>query len=389
MNSLDVLIVVLLLAYAVSGYVQGFIANLAATLGLLVAGGLALAVVPLILSPDEPGLGTSLLALGIVVASAAAGQLMGSVIGGDLRRGIRTEPGRVVDAVGGSGLSIVAVLLASWALGYAVSGTQVPYLSQAARSSSILGYVDRVVPSQAADALNAFTDSIDSSIFPRYLAPFEAEDIVRVGPPDPATLQLPGVSGAAGSVVKIIGDAECNRGIEGSGFVYADDRVMTNAHVVAGVERPFVVTQDGRVPARVVVFDPELDVAVLAADLDLPALAFEPGGVAGQDAAVLGFPANGPFDAQPARIREEIRLRSLDIYDQGEVLRDSFSIRALVRSGNSGGPLVSADGTVLGVIFAASITDDSTGYALTAAAVADHADDGIRNQDPVSSGACA
>lgn len=390
MNSLDLLIGLLVVAYAVSGVLQGFVANLAATLGLLVAGGLALVVVPLVISPDEPTLRTSLLALGLVVLMAAGGQLLGARIGAEARQAIQSRPARALDAVGGGVLSVVAVLLASWALGYAVSGTQVPYLSQAARESSVLGVVDRVVPRQATSVLGAFTEAIDANLFPRYLDPFQPEDIVRVGPPDPATLQQPGVAAAAGSVVKILGEARCDRGIEGSGFVYANGRVMTNAHVVAGVAEPEIVTTEGTVPARVVVFDPELDVAVLAADLELPALPFAPEPVgAGTDAVVLGFPANGPFDAQPARIREQIRLRSPDIYDNGDVVRESYSIRSLVRSGNSGGPLVDANGAVVGVIFAASITDDATGYALTAAQVAAQADAGRTATARVDTGECA
>lgn len=388
MNSLDVVIIVVAVAFAVSGVVQGLVANLAATIGLFVCGLLAVLAVPRIVSPDEPSLASSLIALGLVVLAAAAGQIAGTVIGTDLRRTIRSRVGRALDAVGGGALSVISVLVVSWALGYAVSGTSVPYLAQASRSSTIMGTVDGVMPDAASNVLRSFSSVIDANLFPRYLDPFDTEDIVRIGPPDPSTLQQPGVQTAAASVVKILGETSCGRGVEGSGFVYSEDRVMTNAHVVAGVDRPAVVTQAGRRTATVVLFDPELDVAVLAVDLDLPALAFDESGEAGQDAAVLGFPGNGPFDAQSARIREEIRLRSPDIYDRGQHLRQSFSIRGLVRSGNSGGPLISTEGQVLGVIFAASITDDSTGYALTAAQVADSARAGVERTGAVDTGAC-
>ena len=105
-------------------------------------------------------------------------------------------------------------------------------------------------------------------------------------------------------------------------------------------------------------------------------LSFDTGGKAGDEAAILGYPQNGPFDARAARIRGELTLRSPDIYDRGEHMRKTYSVRGLVRSGNSGGPLVSRDGGVLGVIFAASVTDSSTGYALTASQVAGAADRG-------------
>lgn len=390
MNSLDVILIVVLLAYAVSGYVQGFVVNLIATVGLLVGGLLALAIVPKFLSGNTATLSSSLLALGLVVGAAAIGQGIGTYVGTDLRNGLKWKPLRWVDAVGGSVLSMVAVLCAGWALGYSVSGTTIPYLSTASRDSVILDRVDSVMPTRATSVLRSFNEVLDANLFPRYIDPFESENIKPVGPPDTATLASPGVRKASGSVVKILGQAKCQRGIEGSGFAYSEGRIMTNAHVVAGVEDPSVVVNGQRTSARVVLFDRKLDVAVLAVDgTGLTPLDFDTTGEAGQDAAILGYPENGPFDARAARIRSEMRLRSPDIYDQGQVIRETYSVRGLVRSGNSGGPLVSKDGDVLGVIFAASITDKSTGYALTASQVADDARAGIAATSTVSTGGCA
>lgn len=390
MNSLDVVLLLVLVAYAVSGYVQGFLVNLVATVGLLSGGLLAVALVPRFISGGTPRLSTSLLALGLVIGAAAIGQFVGTYIGTSLRNGLTWQPLRWVDAVGGSALSIVAVLCAGWALGYSVSGTSIPYLSTASRDSAILHRVDDVMPTQATSAMRAFNEVLDSSLFPRYIDPFESETIRAVGPPDAATLARPGVRTASGSVVKILGQASCQRGIEGSGFAYSAGRVMTNAHVVAGVTSPTVVVDGQERRADVVLFDSQLDVAVLAVDgTGLKPLDFDRSGSAGDSAAILGYPENGPFDARAARIRSEMRLRSPDIYDKGQVVRETFSVRGLVRSGNSGGPLVSGTGDVLGVIFAASVTDKSTGYALTAAQVADDARAGIAASAPVSTGGCA
>lgn len=390
MNSLDLIILVILVAYAVSGYFQGFVVNLVATLGLLAGGLIALAVVPKLLSGDKPTLSSSLLALGLVIGAGAVGQAIGTLVGSGLRRGLTWQPLRSLDAVGGSVLSIVAVLCAAWALGYSVSGTSIPYLSTASRDSTILEKVDGVMPSRATSVLRSFNEVLDSNLFPRYIDPFESEDITQVAPPDEATLAGAGVQRAKDSVVKILGQARCDRGIEGSGFAYADGLVMTNAHVVAGVATPSIVVDGRQVPTRVVLFDRELDIAVLAVDgVDLDPLDFDDGGEAGQPAAVLGYPENGPFDARAARIRSEIRLRSPDIYDRGQVVRDTFSVRGLVRSGNSGGPLVSESGDVLGVIFAASVSDKSTGYALTAEQVAADARRGATATAEVSTGGCA
>jgi len=389
MNSLDLLLIVVILAYAISGYIQGFVVNLVATIGLLVGGLLMIAVVPHFISKGERDLGTSLLALGLVVAGAAIGQAIGTFVGTELRTGLKARPLRSLDAVGGSALSIVAVLCAGWALGYSVSGTQIPYLAQASRQSTILDHVNRVMPDRATSVLRTFNEVLDTNLFPRYIDPFETEEITEVGPPDDAALTAEGVVKAGESVVKILGEARCNRGIEGSGFAYAPGRIMTNAHVVAGVPEPTIEVDGRRVPVRVVLFDPKLDVAVLAADVDLPTLDFDTTGEQGDSAVVLGFPENGPYDARAARIRERVQLRSPDIYDKGKIERDTFSVRGLVRSGNSGGPLVSPDGDVLGVIFAASISDKSTGYALTAEQVAADAKKGISATRSVSTGGCA
>ena len=246
------------------------------------------------------------------------------------------------------------------------------------------------MPTEASSVLRAFNEVLDANLFPRYIDPFENEEIKAVAPPDASTLASKGVRAAAGSVVKILGEASCQRGIEGSGFAYADDRIMTNAHVVAGVSDPTVVVSGRRLDAEVVVFDPKLDVSVLhVPGLGLKPLDFDNSGEQGDSAAILGFPENGPFDARAARIRSVMDLRSPDIYDKGELVRKTFSIRGLVRSGNSGGPLVSESGDVYGVIFAASVTDSSTGYALTAGQVAADANKGRSASQPVSTGKCA
>jgi len=166
--------------------------------------------------------------------------------------------------------------------------------------------------------------------------------------------------------------------------------VMTNAHVVAGVDDPEVEIDGDLVSAEVVRYDEDVDVAVLALDTSgLPTLALDDEAREGDGVAILGYPQDGPYDVQVGRIRAEQRLRSPDIYGDGSVLREVFSLRGLVRPGNSGGPIVSSAGDVVGVVFAASVTDKDTGYALTAAQVAQNAASGASNSDPVSTGDCA
>jgi len=254
----------------------------------------------------------------------------------------------------------------------------------------VLDEVDGVMPATAVQALNSFNDVVGSSFFPRYLEPFARERIVDVGPPPGRIGRDPDVQRAQDSVYKVRGENSCDRGVEGSGFLYGPGRVMTNAHVVAGVDHPVVVAADREIPATVVYYNPDIDIAVLAVDgLHGSVLHFSRAGHPRQPAAVLGYPQDGPYNVQAARIRGEQRLRSPDIYGDGTVVREVFSLRALVRPGNSGGPLVSSAGRVLGVIFAASVTDEDTGYALTAAQVAAAAAQGLVSDGAVGTGRCA
>jgi S1-C subfamily serine protease len=231
---------------------------------------------------------------------------------------------------------------------------------------------------------------VGNSFFPSYLKPFAQERIVDVRPPPRGVAADPEVRAAEASVLKIRGENRCGRGVEGTGFLYQPDRVMTNAHVVAGVAEPTIVLADGEVDAEVVYYNADIDVAVLAVEgLGRPFLRFDKDGASKDPGAVLGYPEDGPYDVQGARIRAEQRLSSQDIYGEDDVVRDVYSVRGLIRPGNSGGPMVSLDGEVYGVVFAASVTDAQTGYVLTADQVAEAAARGIGASTPVSTGRCA
>ena len=246
------------------------------------------------------------------------------------------------------------------------------------------------MPAVVRDWFAGFRSLVDSSGFPEVFAALGGGRIVPVAPPDPAVAQSAGVQASRGSIIKIRGIApSCSRQIEGSGFIYGAQRVMTNAHVVAGVQSPRVVLGASQLPARVVLFDPDRDVAVLAVpDLDRPALAFSAPAVPGANAVVAGYPEDGPFSAVPARVRNRQSARGPDIYSQGTVIRDIYAVRAKVLPGNSGGPLLAADGRVYGVVFAAATDNADTGYALTAAEVAADAASGLQARAEVSTGGC-
>ena len=391
MSVLDLLLVLLMVASAARGYRLGFLVGAASTAGLLLGVVVGALAAPVLLERMQASLGVALAALTIVLLTALVGQAVGGVLGGMLRSAVTWQPARALDAVGGAALSVVAVLVIGWALGYVVGGTRIPWLSTQAQGSQVLSAVDRLMPDSAQDVLASLDDVVGAQSFPQYLGPFVQEVIEPVPAPDSDVLRDRDIRRASRSVVKVLGDAsQCARGLEGSGFVYAPGRVMTNAHVVAGVSSVWVEgPSSGRLPAEVVLYDDQLDVAVLSVTgLDEPPLTFDKTASAGDRAAVLGFPENGPFSDEAARIRSEEQLRSPDIYGDGSHLREVLAFRSTVRPGNSGGPLVSTGGEVYGLIFAASVADSSTGYALTAEQVADSATLGVAAAEPVSTGEC-
>jgi S1-C subfamily serine protease len=389
MNFLDWCLVLIVIAYALSGYWQGFITGAFATIGLLLGGLVGIWLAPHLLGDADPSLWVSLAALFVVLVCASFGQAVLQYAGTKVRDQITWQPVRALDAVGGALLSVVAVLIVTWMLGVAVSGSRIPGIGPMVRDSSVLTSVNDVMPAQAQGLLRQFDRVVGSSFFPRYLEPFAPERIIEVSPAPGNVVHDPEVEQAELSVFKIRGNNRCGDGIEGSGFLYSPNRLMTNAHVVAGVTEPKVRVGTRDVDAKVVYYNSDIDVAVLDVDLEAPVVHFDTHGAPKQAAVILGYPNDGPFDAQPARIRAEQRLRSPDIYGRGTVTREVFSLRGLVRPGNSGGPLVSRSGEVLGVIFAASVSDKQTGYALTADQVAGAAERGISASGKVSSGNCA
>jgi S1-C subfamily serine protease len=193
------------------------------------------------------------------------------------------------------------------------------------------------------------------------------------------------------SVVKVLSDSPaCSRRTEGSGFVYAPEHVMTNAHVVAGSRRVTVESLGRRLSGSVVAYDPSKDLAVLyVPGLTVLALPWSSKvGESDQDAIVLGYPQDGPYTAKAARIRDLRQIQGPDIYNAGTVVREVYTIRSEVRSGNSGGPLISPSGAVYGVIFAAAADDPTTGFAVTAADANSVAMAGRDRTEPTNTGTC-
>ena len=326
-----------------------------------------------------------------MILCASLGQALFQVVGARIRARITWQPVRALDAAGGAALSAVAALLVAWALGFALSGSGLHGITPLVRDSKVLAEVNSLLPDSAGSRLSSFNDVVGTTFFPRYLEPFAPERIVAVPPGPPADAhrprrrpRRPGRGAGDRSTNK------CDQGIEGSGFVYAPDRVITNAHVVAGVTDPVVDVDGSSETGTVVYYDPRTDVAVIAVPTGtVRPLRLVSTAAAGEGVAVLGYPQNGPYDVQVGRIRADQRLRSPDIYGHGTVIRDVLSLRALIRPGNSGGPVVDSAGQVVGVVFAASVTNSDTGYALSSAQVAQAAARGRISSRAVSTQGCA
>ncbi|MEU3352325.1 MarP family serine protease [Streptomyces sp. NPDC037389] len=375
MNVLDIVLLVAAVWFAVIGYRQGFVVGVLSVIGFLGGGLAAVYALPVIwdsaTDDAEPGTIAAVAAVALVILCASVGQAATTHLGNKLRRHITWSPARALDATGGALVNVAAMLLVAWLIGSALAGTTLPTLGREVRGSKVLLGVARVVPPQTNTWFADFSTVLAQNGFPQVFAPFSAEPITSVPAPDPRLAGGPVATEAQRSIVKVVGNApSCGKVLEGTGFVFAPHRVMTNAHVVGGVDEPTVqVGGKGRLhDARVVLYDWKRDIAVLdVPSLEAPELSFAQGDAeTGKSAIVAGFPENGAYDVRAARVRSRVQANGPDIYHRGSVRRDVYSLYATVRQGNSGGPLLTPDGEVYGVVFAKSLDDADTGYALTA-----------------------
>lgn len=389
-NGLDLVLLVTIAVFAVTGYRRGFVIGLLSFVGFFGCALLGLQLAPLVADKVTDTPGRVAVALTIVFALAIAGQTIAFVVGARIRDHIRAPGLRAFDGVGGSVFSALAVVLVAWIVAAPLASAPTPWLASQVRNSALLRTIDKAMPDQVQPLYSTFQDAIRSNDFPPIfngLGPTKAPEIRS---PDPALASLPVVAQAHRSVVKVAGDApSCSRQITGSGFVYAEHRVMTNAHVVAGVRAPTVEAMGRQFTAHVVVYDPERDLAVLDVPaLNAPVMPFATDAQAGDDAIILGYPLGGPYTAAPARIREKQQINGPDIYQDNTINREVYSVRGEIKPGNSGGPLIDTHGRVYGVIFAAATDDADTGYALTAAEVATVADEGQNATAEVGTQGC-
>ncbi|MCS0639276.1 MarP family serine protease [Streptomyces sp. LP05-1] len=398
MNVLDILLLLAAVWFAIVGYRQGFVVGILSVIGFLGGGLVAVYLLPLVWGPltDNAKVSTTAAigAVAVVIVCASVGQAFTTHLGNKLRRHITWSPARALDATGGALVNVVAMLLVAWLIGLLLAGTTVPKIGREVRDSKVLLGVSRVMPEPKPTWFSDFQSVLAQNGFPQVFNPFANEPITNVRAPDPALVDSPVAARAQKSIVKVVGTAQsCGKVLEGTGFVFSDRRVMTNAHVVGGVDEPTVqIGGEGRLyDARVVLYDWRRDIAVLdVPDLEATPLRFtDKDANSGDGAIVAGFPENGSYDVRSARVRGRINANGPDIYRRGEVRRDVYSLFTTVRQGNSGGPLLTPEGEVSGVIFARSLDDTNTGYALTADEIRDDITEGLAATQQVDSQGCA
>ncbi|MGW2340635.1 MarP family serine protease [Streptomyces sp. NPDC001661] len=398
MNVLDFLLLAAGAWFAIVGYRQGFVVGILSVIGFLGGGLVAVYALPLlwdaITSDAEVTTTAAVVAVVVVIVCASVGQAFTTHLGNKLRRYITWSPARALDATGGAVVNVAAMLLVAWLIGSALAGTTLPTLGKEVRSSKVLLGVSQALPTQADTWFADFSSTLAQNGFPQVFSPFANEPIADVKPPDPALANSQVALNAKRSIVKVVGQApSCGKVLEGTGFVFSDRRVMTNAHVVGGVDEPTVqIGGEGvKYDAKVVLYDWKRDIAVL----DVPALKAPPlqftqtDAQRGGGAIVAGFPENGAYDVRAARVRGRITANGPDIYHRGTVRRDVYSLFSTVRQGNSGGPLLTPSGQVYGVVFAKSLDDSETGYALSGDEIRTDIARGRTANQQVDTDACA
>ena len=351
---------------AVGGYRMGFLARVLSWVGLAAGIYAAARLAPVVLDQYQGGQPETrlLVALGLFLVVSTAGASLGAIAGHSVRRLIPPGTGlRTADRAAGGVIGGLGGLVMVWLLVPILA--EVPgVLSETIRNSSIARNIDRYGPS-APQALRDLRRQVSDANFPQVFS--------RLGPspsagPPPGEVALPAAvrDRVALSTVKVFGTA-CGRILNGSGFSPAADIIVTNAHVVAGVDRPNVLRTDGqRLRATVVVFDPNRDLAVLRVPgLGRPAL---PVGESdpGDEGAVYGHPqGQDELAIIPARVENEVNAQGLDLYGRTAIRRQVLILAAALEPGDSGGALVDTGGNVIGVAFAVAPDRPATSYALS------------------------
>ncbi|TQJ59654.1 colicin V production protein [Arthrobacter sp. SLBN-83] len=385
---LDIVLILALLSYLIYGLRNGFLVTVGGLAGFAAGAIGAFFAVPLVSGfvEDSGWRLTAIIAAAVVLM--ALGHGLGTMVGRQLRGVVRIRPLRAVDRLVGGALNLVVAALVMSMLAFSVSSLGVPVVSQQLAESKVIRFIDGLTPTPVKATMAQLRSTVIGNGIPTLIEGLDQGQAVQV--PNTST-NTPALNKAAQSVLRIAGTAyECGQNQTGSGFVVSDDRVVTNAHVVAGVSQPVVEMPDGgAMPGRVVYFDTKRDLAVLAVDnlpsQPLPLSRDLPGG---SQAAFAGYPHGGPFQSKPATVQDIATVLVPDIYGNNPSPEDIYRLAGDVQPGNSGGPLLTTDGQVAGVVFAKATSDAEVGFAITMNDLEPVAEQAPGLSSPVSSGQC-
>lgn len=389
MNIVDLIIILFAIGSLARGYRIGLTRQAGSTIGFIAGLFVGSWISNLIIRHEASSIGKSITSLLLVLAGGFIFMTIGELASIRLKEKLtRFHPLNAADGSLGSVMSVATLLFAIW-LGASIlvlgpsNGFQ-----QSLKGSRILSALNAHLP-PATSLLSSLNKLINPNGFPEVFRglepnPNNAAQLPSLGSFDPI------VEATRASVVKVEGTG-CGGIVEGSGFVIKNGEIVTNAHVVAGVASPKVSDANGIHDTRVTWFDPNLDLAVLqVSDLAGKPLSLntteQP---ASTPAVVLGYPGGGDFNAQPAAVIDHFMAYGRNIYNQGTTVRDVYSVRAKVIPGNSGGPVVGSDGSVLGIVFATSTTYNNVGYALTGHQVAGELATAEQSNTVQSTGSCS
>ncbi|WP_116112354.1 MarP family serine protease [Austwickia chelonae] len=367
---LDILLLLLLASGALAGYRRGLLVTFVSAAGFLVGAALGLWLLPGYVAlwvPDSPAAFRPAVLVGGTLFLALVVQGLFVKVVAQIAHGLDRSRLGVVDSVLGAVLTVVVTSATAW---FTVGVLRVVVPGELARGigqSRVVAAIDSAMPATSEQVLGEVKTTLDAYGFPRVFSTIGAEPIRPVAGVDPSVATSPAIQKAVNSVLRIDASAPaCSRSQEGTGWVYSPGMVVTNAHVVAGSKNVRVRTGNSSLPAKVVAFDAKRDLAVLSVNnLRHQPLPLGRSLENGESAVVAGYPLGGPLKVDAARIREILEAHGDDIYGSSPVQRQVYSLLATVRPGNSGGPLLAPDGSVAGVVFARSLDDKETGYALT------------------------
>jgi S1-C subfamily serine protease len=386
---LDVLLVIVLLIYLGEGWRNGFIRSLSAVVGLVAGAVAAFFLIPLIgpIVPDP--FWRTFLVVSVAVALIILGSMGGAAVGRALRGRVDRTPLRPLDRVGGAVVNLVVGGLITALLAASVASLGVPVLTQAIGNSWVLQGINAITPEPVTAALARLRSAAVAQGLPVISGGFSGITH-SPGVPQVAT-GTAALTAAAASVVRINGTAyACGQNQSGSGFVISKDRIVTNAHVVAGVQQPVVQAPNGQtLDGRIVYFDPQNDLAIIAVSgLQAPVLSLGSTLNVDDKAVVDGYPYGGPFTTGGAQVLAHSTENVENIYSNARTARDLYTLAADIEPGNSGGPLLEQNGTIAGIVFAKSSTDADLGYAMTNTVLAPVVQQAAALSAPISSGSC-